>query len=308
MSKYKLILLSFVFIGTTLYAKTGVEVGNGGVGILCEKTLELFDIYEGRILNNNIPVEKQTSYQDQVLFFANHLSEITDGDEDFDSKIKSMLGKMIFLPSDVGLTLIDDAKNFIYPKHCSLVQILNYKDDSHLYIDTDLWNKLTETQKAAAILHETVYKYFREPSYLLGRPSDGDQDSVRTRRLVNHLISGKKLTPIHDKKLRYEAKNQWLCSNSVDSLSGSTLFVAYDNPDKVTIEFILLNGRRMLSNSSIVLRPDFNKASERKTINSIIDWDVTVEINRLPEVGGAQFLIDIKTGNNYVREKITCKK
>ncbi|MGZ3787128.1 MAG: hypothetical protein ACXVLQ_01325 [Bacteriovorax sp.] len=304
----KMILLSFFFIATIFTARAGVEVGNGGQGVLCDKSLELFDIYEGRVLNNNIPLEKEISFHDQALSFANHLSEMTDGDEDFDQKIRDVLNSLKFLPSGVGLSLTDDVKNFIYPKNCFMVQVLNYKDDGYIYVDIDYWNMFTETQKAAAILHETVYKYFREPDYLLEKPGDGDQDSVRARRLVSHLISGKELAPIHNKKLRHETKTQWLCKNSTDSINGSTLFIAYDNPDKVTIEFVLLNGRRMLSNASVVMQPDFNKVNERKKIDSIIDGDVTVEINKIGKPSENKFLLSVITGNNYIRQNITCTK
>lgn len=285
----------------------GSDIGNGGVGIQCKNSVELFDLYEGRILNQNIPIEKRSSYQEQALSFANHLTQVTGGDEHFHYTIQNIIDSLKFLPKGVGLTPTDDINNFIYPKKCKLVQILNYKVDGFIYIDSELWLRLSETQKAAAILHEAIYKFLRTPDNLVGQIADGDKNSARTRRIVAHLISGKILSPIHS-LTGDSAKNVWFCKNR-NPLDLTTIFYVYENPGKTTIEFSFLSGSRMMTNTSISTSWAFKKFGSVERVNSFVDGEIKVLIQSLSSSDGDdRFSINIWNGVNNIHQELDCRK
>ncbi|MGZ3797527.1 MAG: hypothetical protein ACXVB1_14245 [Pseudobdellovibrionaceae bacterium] len=302
----KIFLINTFLLPSFVFANAKV-IGNGGVGIQCNKSIELFDIYEGRTLNQQIPKEKNISYQEQALSFANHLTQITGGNEQFRDNIQDIISSLRFLPKDVGLNLTNDVGNFIYPKNCRFVQILNYKTDGFIYVDTELWQRLSETQKTAAILHEAIYKYFRTPDYLVGQVADGDRDSVRTRRVVAYLIAGNSLMPVHT-LTGDSAKAVWFCKNSKPS-DLTTIFYAYENPGNTIIEFSFLNGSRMISNTSISESSPFKEFGSVEGINSIVDSDLRVSIQSLStRLGDDRFTIDISNGVSNIHQELECRK
>ncbi|MGZ3771608.1 MAG: hypothetical protein ACXVCP_16680, partial [Bdellovibrio sp.] len=268
-----------IFYSITAFAGGGSDIGNGGIGIQCNDAVELFDLYEGRVLNQDTPVEIPSSYRDRALSYANHLTEVTGGDIQFYDDTQDILKSLIFLPKGVGLTLTDDANSFIYPKDCKLVQILNYRADGFVYIDSELWERLSETGKAAAILHEVIYKVLRTPDYLAGQIADGDRNSLRTRRIVSHLIAGKTLEPVHTLN-GDNAKTVWNCKNSNPS-DLTTIFYVYENAGQTKVEFSFLNGSRMITNSSFSVSWPFKEFGSKERIKSIVDWDINVLIQSL---------------------------
>jgi uncharacterized protein (TIGR02147 family) len=60
-------------------------------------------------------------------------------------------------------------------------QVVNYKNDGSILVQSDLFSQLSETDKAALVFHETIYKYRREVR--------GDTDSVVTREIVGLIFS-----------------------------------------------------------------------------------------------------------------------
>lgn len=305
MNAAKIFLFTSLLLPSFVFANAKV-IGNGGVGIQCNKSVELFDLYEGRILNQQVPIEKRISYKEQALSYANHLTQMTGGDEQFKDDIQNIIDSLIFLPKGVGLNLTNDVNNFIYPKNCRFVQILNYKTDGFIYVDTELWRHLSETQKAAAILHEAIYKYFRTADYLVGQVADGDQDSVRTRRVVSYLIAGKSLTPVHT-LTGDSAKTVWFCKNRNPS-DLTTIFYAYENPESTIIEFSFLNGSRMISNTSITESSPFKEFGSTESINSVVDGNIKVTIQSLStHLGDDRFAIEISNGASTIHQELDCR-
>jgi formylglycine-generating enzyme required for sulfatase activity len=60
-------------------------------------------------------------------------------------------------------------------------QVVNYKNDGNILLESDLFNKLSETAKAALVFHEAIYKYRRDTA--------GDTNSIATRRIVGLIFS-----------------------------------------------------------------------------------------------------------------------
>lgn len=60
-------------------------------------------------------------------------------------------------------------------------QVVNFKNDGKLLVQSELFNNLTETEKAALVYHEAIYALRRDVA--------GDKNSVSTRRIIGLLFS-----------------------------------------------------------------------------------------------------------------------
>jgi hypothetical protein len=99
-------------------------------------------------------------------------------------EIKQMQKSLRYLPLEVGLTLPNDLQTDYYPVNAHPEGMMRYNGYSHqLDIKKEIFDKLeTNTDKAAAFLHEGIYKAFRDGL-------DQAQNSILTRRLVACLFS-----------------------------------------------------------------------------------------------------------------------
>lgn len=76
-----------------------------------------------------------------------------------------------------GVFSIDDSKQaFFLPERCLLAQVAVRQDD-HVYYDGFIFEKLSERNKLALLLHETIYAI------------SGHSDSVETRKAVGLILS-----------------------------------------------------------------------------------------------------------------------
>ncbi len=300
-------------------ATAGVkEVGNGGVGVLCKKSfqkpLELFDLYEGRILQNLTPLESSLSFSDLAMSYSQQLDESifgTDsGDKSFKTKINKVLSMLKFLPSGVGLNSTNDVGNIIYPKDCTLVQILNFKNDGYIYVDSDLWNQLSEIDKAAAILHEVIYQYFRNPLYRQSL-GDGDINSLRARRVVALLMAGKKLERVDQSEIQDNTQKQWMCRslhNIIEAGLPSTQFLVIPMADgNNRIQFSVLNGHPMLTSAALYFQGSFQKIGIQDYVQSLVDWDIQVQILSTSYIK-SRFIMTIIDGNEEKNEALECSQ
>jgi hypothetical protein len=97
--------------------------------------------------------------------------------------------------SDVDLELTPDSYEIARPRgNCKIEQIVNLQlatispFTSKYAVNKDIWDKMDNTNKAATILHESLYAflkaYFKEPN------------SVRVRRMVGLVMSGYTFKPL----------------------------------------------------------------------------------------------------------------
>jgi|GEM_PF-4840860 len=87
------------------------------------------------------------------------------------------------VPEDVSIAVPDDLKVGYFPTGCPAEGMMFYNDEAdQLHVRSDLLRSLeTETDQAAAWMHEALYKILREQG--------GHADSRKTRRLVACLFS-----------------------------------------------------------------------------------------------------------------------
>jgi hypothetical protein len=177
---------------------SGITIGNGGQSVICKDSnqkiisSEAFDLFEGRALfDYKVSFLESTPALEVAVQLAQKVDASQGGNrkelETIAGKVTYIANNMRLLPPGVGLIPINDSKEFVLPKNCEIIQTINFRENFQIYVDSDVWNILPETSKAALYLHEAIYWQFRE---------DGlEQDSRRTRKAVSYLMSGGELSP-----------------------------------------------------------------------------------------------------------------
>jgi hypothetical protein len=234
----KYIVVSTIFL--TSISQAGVKEGGGGNAVVCRdlqgkiKSAELQDIFEARMLFGlNVP-SSELPHQEQLDAMLNRVKQAQQNGwrPDWNEIIpKSIADDLILLPSGVGLGEIDDTQPTIVPKGCKLERLALYDDRyGQLFVDSEIWNHLGETNRAALLLHENVYYYLRQHA--------GETTSDRTRYAVGYVASDLPLKNIFDGiPSGVELINCWVPSNDKNSSSTPFRFVAYRTPvDPSTVD------------------------------------------------------------------------
>ncbi|MBC7464558.1 MAG: hypothetical protein H7256_01075 [Bdellovibrio sp.] len=288
------------------------DVGNGGVGIYCKdekdpaKQVQLFDLYEGSVLLKLTPLNSKLDFDNYALSFADQLDRVIGDARSFRERIAGISDSLQFMPSGVGLSLTDDVRNFIYPKACQLVQILNYRN-SLVYVDADYWQKLSNTAKAAAILHEAIYAYARERKED-STVNDGDTTSERTRRAVARLIAGSKLQKIQNYLDPSDVVEQFSCTTPMARNAGrptADFRIARSSGDVTHVTFTRLGGLTALSSNTIDFVGSIRNHEIRSAVQSLIDSDVVVETSQMDSSNG--FTISITRNGSRSTESVMCQ-
>lgn len=160
-------------------------VGNGGVSMVCrdanERILsaELLDIYEGKVrygkkYNNSL--NSDTKVELAQLKLINHPDFLSA----FQKELARVLAILMYVPVGNILTPTNDAFPTILKKGCVFEQVANYTDDGDLLVSQEIHNHLSEVNKAALLVHETVYAIFR---------GKGATDSRQARKLTAELLA-----------------------------------------------------------------------------------------------------------------------
>lgn len=257
-AKIFIAILTLFFCGR-LFA--GAVSGGGGKAIVCRNesnqilSAELLDIYEAKLLWGHSIKESTDSYQEQVETALQVLPTSNRGQ--IVKYLNIVQNRMKFLPEGTALSPVNDAILIAFPKNCTAEQLANYISDQIILIDSEIWNELNATNKAALIMHEAVYASDRS----LGSTTD----SRRARRIVGQLFSTEtNLEPI-DENLPASplfCHSTWL---------GANQFWAYKNAeDNWVLQFKIIGGRYPISKKTLVMT------------DKIIDFNLN---GQTPEVG-----------------------
>jgi hypothetical protein len=179
-SKY--ILFSLYFVGTMANAVGGVD-GGGGKSVVCRDSqgkiisAELLDLYEGRVQYSLAPKVSSDSIERQIDDVVERLS--AGRDYNFRTTLmkhtRFVSEAKVILPEGTGLLPVDDAYNVIVPKNCQIEQLANFTNQNQILVNGEIYNSLNDTNKAALIVHEALYKIFR---------IYGSTNSIRARKSV----------------------------------------------------------------------------------------------------------------------------
>ncbi len=165
----------------------GVDGGGGGKSVVCRNSkgqitsAQTLDLFEAK----NVYNLKLTSYDGTVEEISQKIqaklkATISTDEYDYGSIYKRVNKIMKWVPPSVVIKPIDDAAEVVLPKNCQLEQLAHYIDDETLVVSQEIWNHLSNTEKAALISHEAIYRVDR---------AFGAKDSRRARRIVGHLFS-----------------------------------------------------------------------------------------------------------------------
>lgn len=165
-------LLIALFFITNAFAGDGGLVGNGGGLVVCYDSAqqitseEVLDIFEAKSLRG-IEIEKtiptNLPWKEIAKHLVNRFGEFSQMRqqlygywlERFESEAKFIKG--------VDLGDVRDAQFIAIPKGCRLeTAIIQAKPrmagDKRYIVNEDLWNLLSEQQKASLVLHELIYR------------------------------------------------------------------------------------------------------------------------------------------------------
>ena len=175
---------------------------------------------------------------------------------------------MEMLPSVVGLKLTEDMGNIIIPKTCELAQLINYRNDGKIYVDSDLWNLLAPTDKAAILVHEVIYYYLRIYS---------EPDSFRARKMVANLFSETPLKsvgiegPQNTNDTRIQC---WHLNLEESAKYGDLSFLVLKEEDKTKARFQIISGKTMISRSEMTF--DDEDGLQELELKSMIESGITI--------------------------------
>ena len=192
-------------------AHAGDKIGNGGGAWVCREQngdirwVKLVDLFEAESEFGLTTAQFPGSYTEIVDQVQVRLFKTNRGFFEVLSPYLERVGYLKNNPVAIQYTedtleLIDDSLYRVKPKvsKCTggvLVrdpksgepmipyeQVVNYKNDGNILVQSDLFNHLsTETEKAALVYHEAIYAYRRDTAQ--------DVDSVLTRRIVGLIFS-----------------------------------------------------------------------------------------------------------------------
>ncbi|MEN0057706.1 MAG: hypothetical protein AAGB31_02635 [Bdellovibrio sp.] len=143
--------------------------------------------------------------------------------------------KFLIPGSDFSIPPVWDSNPRVLPskKGCSLEQIALYTDgDNDVRFIEDVWNKLDNVNKAALLIHESLYKIQR---------FSGEVYSDRTRKAVGYLFSGMKFDWI----LRDMPQSYLSCWTT--DVAASFRFIVYPKGNRAEALFIRYDNEVMLT-------------------------------------------------------------
>lgn len=182
-----LVLMVMPSLASALTILPGGSDGGGGSGVVCyekqnsEKivSVELLDIFEGKQLENlNI----------HDIHDSNYMGILRNVLKKFDSPYSmaiQLTGERLnagfkFLKKGIRLKPIDDSNEIFIPGNCRVEQLVNFQGPARIFVVSDFWDLLPDSQKAALVLHETLWYFER---------SSGIKNSAHARRDVARFFA-----------------------------------------------------------------------------------------------------------------------
>lgn len=200
-------LLAAAAMITAFSAYAGTKDGGGGGAYVCRngkgsiRKAMLADLWEAQNTTIRWPHKKGTlrvekSNASAIEQFKKALAKLAEVDPGFASEVEAAFqkvwGDIVVVPPEVSIAVPNDLKNVFFPTGCPAEGMMYYDDDTELLnVRSDIFeamDKESQTDKAAAYMHEALYKVLRDQA--------GHEDSRRARRLVGCLFSSEDCLPV----------------------------------------------------------------------------------------------------------------
>lgn len=233
--------------------QTGGVDGGGGKGIVCRyndgsiQSSELLDLYEGRTVYNLNIIKSNETIDSQIEKALKTFTKEPDLIKAYISLVKK---NMVFLPKGSELKDVNDSFDVLFPTGCKAEQLAHYYSDDRILINSDIWEHLSETDKAALILHEAIYKENR---------TFGATDSRQSRHIVMNLF---------DSKTQWESPTEGVPNNALKCVSYNGALLMYAFPsggNNWVFQFEILGQSEVVSKKWTIIPNinnefDFNEA------------------------------------------------
>jgi len=267
------ILCALVLLLTSsAYVFAGIDGGGGGAYVCrnyngeIEKSF-LVDLWE----SENTPFKWPNLNTTKISIEYNNHESVNEQIEkglyrlnNFDTELAKMVkneiypikDNLMYLPDNISITTPSDLLANYYPTGCKPEGMMFYENSFHqLYVNKNIFNKFqTNTDVAAAFMHEAIYKVFRESKY-------NHKDSKATRRLVACLFSSECSSSVSNKfpsdRVVYSCNSDYLdvfvfpvkaTFNSTPELNQKWR-IKYKRIDNIQFKFNVFNDFVLRSNS-----------------------------------------------------------
>lgn len=203
------------------------DSSGGGVAVVCDqqpsgRSAEMLDIFEGRTIYGLqiSPLGKDlegnlSGVKGKLDIAFSELGLTTTPSLNLD---KAQLD-LEFLPKNADALPLKNSYQMILPQNCQLQQAAVYENDSKLVVSASLWELMDELNRAALITHQAIYLHERQL---------GDKNAQRTRKIVAHLFSNKRIESI---KTGIPADaNECVAYNKYDKKDVAFKFYKFVNP------------------------------------------------------------------------------
>jgi hypothetical protein len=246
----KLDIFFCLLFGVSSAMAGGME-GGGGKTVVCRNpdgtihTAEILDLYEGRIeygLSYKESKQDWISQAQAIMSAAGIFMGQSAPPSEINDWFLNAVSHLKFIPKGTVLTPIDDSFEVIAPVGCNIEQTVNYRNDQLILVSEEIWDALSETQKAALLIHESIYRYLR---------SWGETNSIRSRHFNAYIVSGGRIEPT------FPGNSYNLFCESINA--PLTIFYATKLPtdalgqQKVRLQFDRIGGRKVMSRSYVDL-------------------------------------------------------
>lgn len=255
------LLISFILTISmqTLAQRQGGESSGGGGGFVCRNkagvatSVELLDLWESPFVFGWTPQNSTLPYEQQIDAAVAKLKIIyAIMGLDIEAAVSLVKSQMAAVPQGVSVPTPTDTGHLFEKPGCPFEGLMYYSGTySRLFYVNDYFKLLSETHKAAMIMHEAIYYFLRD--YL------HDTDSMRSRKIVACLFSPDCTANITAASLTKNMVAVYHCDNaniSYDVYAPKTT----STPSMVKIIFNKLSGIN-LSKSSVLTIPAIEKYS-----------------------------------------------
>ena len=185
-----LLIVMMLLVAGNIFA--GDKLGNGGDAVVCRNSTgqiissELLDYYEAREIRKiNIDTGPANDSVDTKLNLV--LSQLKRFDVPRAEQYKKYLDLFAMESKILDADLVDipDSEHVSVPKNCRIEQAAIFKEpiiegDPKYFISKEIWDALDATNRAGLILHEVIYRTFKE---------DGAVNSIKARYFHSMLAS-----------------------------------------------------------------------------------------------------------------------
>ncbi len=239
---------AFVLLITSA-AHGGTLDSGGGSAVVCRssdgaiQSAETLDLYEARIMYGREMSRRSQSVAEIVDVSLSALQD--EARFGLKSNAIWLLQNLRLLPPGTRPKATDDVIESVVPGHCKIETLANFVNWDSVLIDSEIWSKLDNLNRAALVAHEVLYQH--------DRVTRGAQDSRRTRFLVGQIFSEGVLSqPIMDEIPARTAVCESSGVGGIDE-TGTPVnrFIATVVNGQIRLQFARLGGKHLFSKTYI---------------------------------------------------------